>query len=400
MRISTVQIFQQGISAILDQQSQLAKTEQQLATGRRILSPSDDPVAAAQVLDITEDLELIDQYQRNGNLAQGQLSLEDTILSDVGNVLQRVRELVLQANNASQSVETREGIATEVEARIDELLGLANTRDANGEYIFAGYQADEAPFAREGGGYTYAGDDGQRFVQLGSGTQVAVRDSGTTVFRSVQTGNGTFTIDADAGNSGTLVAGATSVESGFAPDQYSVEFSQPVPGGPISYQVVDSGLGVVASGNYNDGDTLTFAGVSVAFSGEPADGDSFTVAPSVKQDMFSLLQGIADELKAAGSDPADVAALNNALGQALEGIDQAIGNTLRVRADVGVRLAQVENQVSINDQFNLQLQETLSGVQDLDYAEAISRFNLELTALQAAQQAYGRMSELTLFNYL
>lgn len=400
MRMSSVQIFQQGVSAILTQQARVAHTEQQLATGRRILTPADDPVAAAQVLDITEDLELVDQYQRNGNLAQGQLALEDTILADVGNVLQRVRELVVQANNASQGPDTRAGIATEIEARVEELLALANTRDATGEYIFAGYQADAQPFARQGGGFTYAGDDGQRFLQLGSATQVAVRDSGKAVFGAVPTGNGTFTVAADGANAGTAVAGATRVVAGFVADQYTLDFSQPVPGGPVTYQVLDSGAGVVSSGTYEDGDSIAFAGINIAFSGAPADGDSFTVAPSVKQDMFSLLQGIADELNAAGGSAAEVAVLNNALGQALEGIDQALGKTLQVRADVGVRLAHVDNQLNINDQFNLQLKETLSGVQDLDYAEAISRFNIELTALQAAQQAYARMYEFSLFNYL
>ena len=183
-------------------------------------------------------------------------------------------------------------------------------------------------------------------------------------------------------------------------DQYTIAFSQPVPDGPISYQVLDSGLGAVAGGAYEDGDTIAFAGVSIAFSGAPADGDSFSVAPSVKQDMFTLLQGIADELNAADGSPAAVAGLNNTLGQALSSIDQAVGKTLQVRADVGVRLAQVDNQLNINDQFNLQLQETLADIQDLDYAEAISRFNIELTALQAAQQAYARMYEFSLFNYL
>ena len=92
-----------------------------------MLTPADDPVAAAQILDITEDLAQIDQYQRNSNLAEGQLALEDTVLADVGNVLQRVSELVVQANNASQSPETRAIIATEVEGLIDQLVALIRT---------------------------------------------------------------------------------------------------------------------------------------------------------------------------------------------------------------------------------------------------------------------------------
>ena len=182
MRMSSVQMFQQGISAILTQQAKQSHTQQQLATGLRVLTPSDDPVAAVQILDITEDLGLVDQYQKNGNLAEGQLALEETVLDQVGNVLQRVRELVVQANNASQSPETRRSIATEVTARIDELQALANTRDASGEYIFAGFQAQSEPFTRQGSGFSFNGDSGQRFLQLGSSTQVAVRDSGLDVF--------------------------------------------------------------------------------------------------------------------------------------------------------------------------------------------------------------------------
>jgi len=400
MRLSSVQIFQQGISAILAQQGKLGHTEQQLATGRRVLTPSDDPVAAVQIMDITGDLDLVDQYQRNGNLAQGQLALEETVLVDVGNVLQRVRELVVQANNASQSPETRRSIATEVTARIDELQALANTRGASGEYIFAGFQAQSEPFSRQGNGFTYNGDDGQRFLQLGSSTQVAVRDSGFDVFMSIASGNGTFAIEPDAGNTGTAVAGSSSASNAFVSDDYTISFSQLAINDPVTYQVTDSTAAVVASGNYVAGDTIDFVGASIGFDGAPADGDSFQVTSAVKQDMFTTLRNIADYLNGSGSSPAEIAVVNNAMGQALENIDQALGNVLQVRADVGVRLNHVENQLNINESFNVQLQETLSGIQDLDYAEAISRFNLELTALQAAQQAYVKMQGLSLFNYL
>ena len=400
MRLSTLQIFQQGIDAILSQQANIARTEQQLATGRRVLSPSDDPVAALQVLDISEDLQRIEQYQRNANLAEGQLALEDSTLDNVGNLIQRVRELVVQANNASQSPDTRASIATEIEGRITELRALANTRDANGEYIFAGYQADTEPFTIQGGATVYNGDSGQRFLQLGASTQVAVRDSGAKIFMQVASGNGTYSIAANAGNSGTAVAGEGTVDGAFIRDNYTVNFIQATPTDPVTYEVLDSGAGVVATGNYDSGEVITFAGASIRFDGEPANGDSFDITPSVNQDIFTTLQTIADDLKTATGSPADVAQLNTALGQALENLDRGLDSVLEVRADVGVRQQQVASQLDINDSFNLQLQTTLSDVQDLDYAEAISRFNLELTALQAAQQAYVRMQGLSLFNFL
>jgi flagellar hook-associated protein 3 FlgL len=400
MRMSSAQIFQQGISAILAGQSKLSNTEQQLATGRRILTPSDDPVAALQILDITEDLKLVDQYQRNSNLAQGQLALEESALANVGNILQRTRELVLQANNASQSPETRNSIAVEIEARIDELQGLANKRDASGEYIFAGFQSQQEPFSRQGNTFSFNGDDNQRFLQTGASTQVAVRDSGFDIFMAIASGNGSFSASPDGANAGTAVIGSTSADSSFIRDDYSITFSQATTADPVTYQVLDSSLGLVAGGNYVSGSTIEFNGASIRFDGEPADSDTFSVASNVKQDMFTTMQNIVDRLKGAGAASAEVAVLNSEMGLALDNIDQALGNVLNVRADVGVRLNHVENQLDINESFNLQLQETLSGIQDLDYAEAISRFNLQLTTLQAAQQSYVKMQGLSLFNYL
>src|SRR6056297_1451241 len=400
MRMSSVQIFQQGLSAMLTQQQKLAETEQQLATGRRILTPSDDPVAAVQIMDITEDLARVDQYQRNANLALGQLAQEETALADTGNLLQRVRELVLQANNATQTPETRSAIATEIEARIDELVGLANTRDASGEYIFGGFQSQSQPFSRQGGSVVYAGDDGQRFVQVGSSVQVAVRDSGAEVFMSVPSGNGSFSIQPDPGNSGTAVISSSVRNGSFISDDYTVSFSQPTPTDPVTYQVTNSAAAVVGSGVYAAGDAIDFAGARLEFSGVPADGDTFTVEPSVNKSLFATLEDIVGALRDPATTPAGVAAVNNAMALALGDIDQGLDKLLEVRAGVGVRLQQVQSQLDINDSFNLQLQETLSGIQDLDYAEAISRFNLELTALQAAQQSYAKMQGLSLFNYL
>ena len=157
---------------------------------------------------------------------------------------------------------------------------------------------------------------------------------------------------------------------------------------------------VVAAGNYASGEVIAFNGAEVVFEGEPAVGDSFSIPASPNQDMFTTLQSIAASLRGAGDAPADVAAVNNAMGKGLRNIDQALGVALEKRADVGVRLSRVESQLGINEDFTLQLQETLSEIQDLDYAEAISRLNLQLVALEAAQQTYVRTQGLTLFNFL
>ena len=400
MRLSSVQIFQQGISAILDQQSKLARTEQQLATGQKILVPSDDPAAAVQIMSISEDLSQVDQYQRNANLAEGQLALEENVLTDVGNLLQRVRELVVQANNATQTAETRQSAAVEIEGLLDQLQSLANTRDSEGEYIFAGFQSTTEPFVQSSGQFVYQGDDGQRFINLGDSSQVAVRDSGFDIFMKVANGNGVFDVTPADANTGTAVVGASSESGNFLPDTYTLAFVQAAPTDPVTYEVRDAANMLVASGNYVSGAAITFAGASMTVDGVPADGDSFDIAPSTRQGMFGMLQDIASALSAADDSPVGVAAVNNAMGRALNNLDQSIGHVLSVRSEIGVRLNRVESQLSLNEDFNLQLESTLSNLQDLDYAEAISELNLQLTALQAAQQAYVRVQGLSLFNYL
>ena len=399
MRLSSVQIFQQGISAILDQQAKVQHTQQQLATGKRVLNPSDDPAAAVQILDISENLAQIDQYNRNGGLAEGQLALEESVLGDVGNVLQRIRELVVQANNASQSPETRRSAATEVAARLDELMALANTRDASDEFIFAGFQAATKPFARQGDSFSYQGDDGQRMLQLSANSQVAVRDSGKNVFLTIPTGNGVFEVQADPANTGNTVAGTRST-TGAVTEPYTLVFSQASPTDTISYQVMDSSASVVGSGDYTAGASIAVAGATIQFDGVPGDGDSFEISPAGKQDLFTSIQTIVDSLNSAGAAPAEVAALNNQLGESLQSIDNAMAHVMQVRTDVGVRMNQVENQLNLNDSFSVQLQESLSEIQDLDLAEAISRLNLQMVALQAAQQTYVKVQGLSLFNYL
>ncbi|MFK7828964.1 MAG: flagellar hook-associated protein FlgL [Congregibacter sp.] len=398
-RISTLQVYQTGVSSILQRQADVSRTQEQLASGRRILSPSDDPSGAVRAQGLEEDLRQIDQFQRNASLAEGQLALEDSTLGSVTQVLQRVRELTVQANNASLGPEERGSIAIELDSRLEELVSLANTRDANGEYIFAGFQARNTPFSVSAGAVSYAGDDGQRILDISANAQVAVRDSGSRVFMGVPAGNGSFDFSV-SGNQGTAVVSSASADAGFVRDDYTVSFIQASPTDPVTYEVTDSAAAVVASGSYVSGETISFNGASLAVGGEPADGDSIAIDSSARQSVFATVSAIADALRSAEGTPASDAEVNNAMASGLTNLDQALGSIVDVRAEVGTRLNRVESQQSINEDFNLQLSTSLSEVQDLDYAEAITRLNLQITALQAAQQTYVTTQRLSLFDYL
>ena len=163
MRMSTVQIFNQGMNNLLDRQADVTKTQEQLAAGRRIMDAGEDPAGTARILNITSDLARIDSYQRNTDNLQAQLAMEEGVLGAVLRDLQRVRELTVQANNATMSAADRRSAGAEISSVLDSLVDRANTKDATGEFIFGGFQADVQPFARTTAGVTYSGDDGERF---------------------------------------------------------------------------------------------------------------------------------------------------------------------------------------------------------------------------------------------
>jgi flagellar hook-associated protein 3 FlgL len=399
MRLSTLQIFNQGVGAIQEKQSQVAKTSLQLSTGKRILSPSDDPTGAVQSVELRSAIQTTEQYQKNITQAEARLNLEESALEGVGNNLQRVRELALQGNNATQTNEDRHSIAAEVRQRLDEVLDLANTRDANGEYIFAGFTSQTEPFSpNAAGGFSYYGDDGQRSVRVGPVRHVAMGDPGSKVFMEIPNGNGTLTARDNPANTGTGVIDAGSVTdfASWIPDTYTITFSA-----PDSYEVIrDSDGTLVSSGAYTSGQAIAFAGVQATITGAPAVGDSFTLAPSQDQDLFTTYQNLISALETPVSSDADRTDLNNAVNRFLSDIDQASERILDTRSSVGARLNSLDSQQDINEGSALALKETLSTVEDLDYAQAISRLQLELAGLEAAQQSYLKVQGLSLFDYM
>ncbi|HEB56621.1 MAG TPA: flagellar hook-associated protein 3 [Gammaproteobacteria bacterium] len=300
MRLSTSQIFQQAVTTMQNKQAELARTQLQLAKGEKLLAPSDDPSSSTRILDLNNVIETTTQYQRNADYAKTRLSLEETVLTNVGDVLQRTRELSVRANNATLSAGDRKAIAIEVRANIEALVELGNSRDVNGEYLFSGFKTGTVPFVDNGGGnFTYEGDQGQRNLQIGATRQVADGDTGDDIFMKIDDGAG--------------------------------------------------GLG----------------------------------------SMFSVLYDFAQDLEA-----------NNPSTTTITRLDSAIDAVLNTRSSIGARMNAIENQKNANDSFSLLLQENRSELEDLDYAEAVSRFQQQMLALQASQQTFVKIEGLSLFNYL
>lgn len=399
MRISSIEQFQQGIDSILDQQARLNRTQQQLATGKNVLSPSDDPAAASQLLNLSSLKAKNIQYDRNVTIAQNELELQESVLASGGNVLQRVRELVVQANNATQGDSSRAALGDEINNLADELLQLANTKNASGEYIFSGYNSKTPAYIRSGTGFEFQGDQGQRLLQVSEDSQIAVRDNGSDVFKGMQQGDGRFLLVSPTTNTGDSLIKMSTTTDALA-DNYSMTFSQDTPDDPMIYSVVGTDSGNVASGEFNSGDAITFNGITLVVEGSPQNGDSYQVNRSVKQDVFQSVQDIARALLQGSASSSQSSKLTNDLGQALSTLDQALEHLQARRTIVGNRLQSLDTRIDENSAERLRLEKQVSEIQDLDFAEAVSRLNLQSTALQAAQQAYIKIQGLSLFNYL
>ena len=147
IRISTNTIFEQGVFNLQRGQSTLVELQDQIATGRRVRTPADDPVAAARALEVEQSQAISEQYIRNGDSAQTALGLSENALTRSRRLIQDVRTLAVNAGDGALSEKELKSLAVELRGRYQDLLGLANSTDGNGQYLFSGYQGATRPFA-------------------------------------------------------------------------------------------------------------------------------------------------------------------------------------------------------------------------------------------------------------
>ena len=406
MRISTHQAQQTAINAMIEQQNELSKVQQQVATGKKISKPSDDPVAAAKVVNLREIMGTTEQYQENIQAARARLNLEEGVLRNVTDVIQRIRELTVNINNDSLTSQDRSFIAEEVEQLLDEMFNLSNSTDSTGEFLFSGSKTRFRPFSRNNeGGFDYNGDDSQRFLQISAQRQIATSDSGSDIFRNIKDGNGYFTILDNPDNKGVGVISPGNLTGEFELGTYAIIFSKQIQADgskDITYKVMnDKNEVVVPEGTpYKEGNTITFKGVNTFLDGEVESGDFFIVRPSQNQDMFTTIYSLVDSVKGLTGEAKDRTGLHNEVNRTLLSMDRSLENVLEARAAVGARLNALDGQEDINSSYIIQIKENLSDVEDLDYSEAVSDLNLKLTGLEASQKAFTRVQGISLFNYL
>lgn len=396
-RISTSMLYSQSIASLQSKQARLSHLQQQLATGQKLLTAKDDPVAAGAAVGLDRALAELERFGANAGTVLNRLGLQENALEQAGNALARISELTVQANSAGASAADRKTIAAEIVSLRATLLDLANSSDGAGRYLFGGTADGSAPFASAAGGVAYSGDQTQRQVEIAPQMFVSDALPGSELFLRVRTGDGRIDAAAGSDNTGTGVLARSQLSDAAAWDggRYRVVFEA-----DATYRVENAAGETVAAGDYVSGEAIAFAGLQLVVQGEPAEGDAFTIGPAGTRDVFATIDGLVAALNSQPTSDAERAAQQNALQAALRDIGTAQGHFVDARASGGAQLALIDTAEALRGAQTLTLESTLSGMRDLDMVEAYSRFTLEKTALEAAQLSFMQMQQLSLFKLI
>lgn len=410
-RISSQMIYNTGVGQLNSLQSALQRAQLQLSTGRRVLTPADDPVASARALEVSQSKDMNTQFTTNRSNARSSLSLVDQSLANTDDLLQDVKRLSLNAGNPALSPQDRLALANELEGRMDDLLAQANATDGTGGYLFAGYKTDTQPFSRTSTGASYIGDQGVRELQVATSRKLPISTSGSSIYEEVLTGNGTFQTNNDPNNytrggTGIISPGTVVDATALTGHQYTIDFTvvPATPGVPAvtTYTVNDvtAGTQVLLNQPYTAGNPITFDGMQMDIKGVPADTDQFTVKPSTNQSLFTTVRNLITALTSNQGGPAADAERANRLNEANQNLNNSLDKVLSVRATVGAGLKELDHLDTAGDDLNIQYAQTIGDLMDADPAEVISRFTQLQTNLEAAQKSYKALTGLSLFNFI
>nr|WP_314861250.1 flagellar hook-associated protein FlgL [uncultured Undibacterium sp.] len=403
MRISTNTIYESGGARISELQVGLNRTQQQIASGRRILNPSDDPIGSARALVITQTDAVNDQMAVNRKNATNTLSIAEDTLSSVTTVLHNVKTLIVSAGNGTLTDQERGYIANELQGSLDQLFGFANATDGTDAYLFSGFSSTIAPYTKTQGGAQYNGDQGGRFLQVDTSRQIPISDIGSAIFGNIRTSNGQFNIRPNPSNVGQTVATAAinvPTTANLTGNNYEVAFDNT--GANFTVTNKTTGVVVVPPTAYTSPQTVTVDGMDITLTntpGAPGPGDKFSIQPG-NQNIFETITDLINTLKTPTGNVQRRLELTADLSQANFNLEKSLSNVLLARTGLGTSLKELEYLNSAGESMGVIYKQELSALQDLDYAKAITELNQNQVVLQAAQQSFVKTSSLSLFNYL
>ena len=405
MRLSSLQIFNQGLTGITNASAEVARTQQQITSNRRVVNPSDDPIASTKILELETELNQSAQFQRKADNIEGRLQRAETQINTIELAVDRIRELVIQSGNGALTNDDRLQITVEINQRLQEVVDLTNSRDETGSYIFAGFSNDKPAFVESGGNYIYQGDEGVRFEPVANGLSIASNETGKALFADIPTVNNSVTAQANPANSSDAQVAAARVTDQGAfdavfPEDYLIRFNGlsnvAPPAANFTVTRLPDGQVLMADQPFDLATPIIINGVEIVLDSVPNPNDTIVVESTSKQNMLNTLTEIGSNL-ASFSDSDERSAF---IADSINNLDNIQDALLSGRGRIGARLNTIEATRASQQSIDLITNQTLSELRDLDYAEAVSRLSFQSFVLEAAQQSFVRVANLSLFNFL
>jgi flagellar hook-associated protein 3 FlgL len=407
MRISTGQLYDRSIQAVLNNQADLSDIQQQLSSGKKLLRPSDDPVGAAQVIRLTENIDLLAQYKKNNNLLVNNLEQEETVLSSVNTSIDRARVLMIQSGNGIVGTDDRKAIAIEMGQIRDQIFDLMNSRNPDGEYIFAGFQSGSPAFSfnpsAAGVKYRFEGDEGENKIQVSDTISLQVNNSGRDVFEDVLSRRkATISGFVGATDISLNVQGQTTFDKFHEANYDAVipannEFQITILSATQA-QITNVGSGTVLDTvAFSSGSTLLYKGLEFNITGTPGDTVNFQLETPQKRNIAETLNDFVNALNNKNIANSD---FDKALTDVLVGVDNAMINIANTISKIGGRRNTADSVFASNLDLEISNKTARSNIEEVDYAEAVSELSRQETALQAAQATFSRVTGTSLFDYI
>ena len=189
MTVSTSLLFSRGVSLMGSAQAELAKTQEQVSTGKQVVRPSDSPDQATQISRLKTTMTQLDSYRSNLQSTLDRLAIEESYVGGAADVMIRMRELAMRSTNGSLNAADRQAVAMEVDQLIDELVNLANAADSDGKFLFGGSRNATPPYQQdEDGVYRYTGDIFKNEIDYTAQRRGSINRTGLEIFKAVTTG--------------------------------------------------------------------------------------------------------------------------------------------------------------------------------------------------------------------
>ena len=417
MRLSNNLMYQNNINKILDNQQGVANAQERVTTGEKYLTTSEAPAAISQAMLYSNKIQTNEQYTKNIDQLNGRLETEESVLQSINSNIQQAQELTIQAGNGVYTKDDLKTFASELSGIQQTLANLMNTRSEDGKFIFSGYQDSTQPyqFDSAAGEYTYNGDQGQHQITIAEGVSIKASDNGFDTFEKT---NARLNVESNTASvSGSITAASVYVDGQAEFDKfhqanynadptasttantYSVLVS---PGAtatdPQTYEIYRDGAALTpaVTGEVTD-ESIDFAGMKIEFEGTAPGQLDFSLEKPGKENVLNTLQALITGLNDGTLEGDD---FQQVLADGLVQLQNASEQVVFTQASLGGRMNALERVSDSNLALDIQNKSNRSNLVEVDMAEAISELTKQETALQASQATFGRLTNLSLFDYL